>query len=82
VENAEDLFNDPQLKQRQAFVSLDHCEIGTYQISTAVFRSSKYSNKPRSPAPLLGEHSEYILKEFLGMSDEEIAELVVGEVLQ
>jgi len=56
--------------------------MGTYQISTAVFRSSEFSNKPRSPAPLIGEHSEYILKEFLGMSDEEIAELVVGEVLQ
>lgn len=82
VENAEDLFHDPQLKHRQAFASLDHREIGTYQISTAVFRSSKFSNKPRSPAPLIGEHSEYILKEFLGMSDEEIAELVVEEVLQ
>lgn len=82
VENAEDLFLDPQLQHRQAFVTLDHREIGTYHISTAVFRSSKYSNKPLSPAPLLGEHNEYILKEFLGMSDDEIADLVAEEVLQ
>jgi benzylsuccinate CoA-transferase BbsF subunit len=82
VENAEDLFRDPQLKHRQAFVTLDHPEMGTYHISTAVFRSSAYSNKPHSPAPLLGEHNEYILKELLHMSDDEIAELVAEEVLE
>ncbi|MCJ7743652.1 MAG: CoA transferase [Dehalococcoidales bacterium] len=82
VENAEDLFRDPQLKHRQAFVALDHREMGTYHISTAVFRSSEYSNKPRSPAPLLGEHNEYILKELLDMSDDEIAQLVAEEVLE
>jgi benzylsuccinate CoA-transferase BbsF subunit len=82
VENAQDLFRDPQLKHRQAFVTLDHREMGTYHISTAVFRLSEYSNKPRSPAPLLGEHNEYILKELLDMSDDEIAQLVAEEVLQ
>jgi len=33
-------------------------------------------------APLLGEHNEYALKEILGMSDEEIAELVVEGVIE
>jgi crotonobetainyl-CoA:carnitine CoA-transferase CaiB-like acyl-CoA transferase len=32
-------------------------------------------------APLLGEHNEYVLKGILGMSDEEIAELVIEGVL-
>lgn len=82
VENAEDLFQDPQLEYRQAFTTLEHSEIGTYHISTAAFRSSEYSAKPRSPAPLLGEHSEYVLKAFLNMSDEEITDLAAGEVLQ
>jgi crotonobetainyl-CoA:carnitine CoA-transferase CaiB-like acyl-CoA transferase len=81
VENAEDLFHDPQLKYRQAFVRLDHPEIGAYQISTAAFRSSRYSNRPRFPAPLLGEHNEYVLRELLDMSDDEITDLVIHEVL-
>ena len=63
-------------------VTLEHPEMGTYHISTAVFRLSKCSNKPRSPAPLLGEHNEYILREFLNMSDDEIADLAAEEVLQ
>jgi len=82
VENAEELFHDPQLSHRQAFVALEHREMGTYHISTAVFRSSRYPNQPCSPAPLLGEHNEYVLKEFLGMSDDEIADLVAKGVLQ
>jgi crotonobetainyl-CoA:carnitine CoA-transferase CaiB-like acyl-CoA transferase len=82
VEKAEDLFSDLQLKHRQAFTTLDHQEIGTYHITTAAFKSSAYSNKPRSPSPLLGEHNEYILREFLKMSDDEIADLVTEEVLR
>ena len=82
VQNAEDLFHDPQLKHRQAFAGLDHPEIGTYHISTAAFRSSTYSSRPRFPAPLMGEHNEYVLKEFLGMSDDEIADMVAEEALQ
>jgi crotonobetainyl-CoA:carnitine CoA-transferase CaiB-like acyl-CoA transferase len=29
----------------------------------------------------MGEHTDYVLKEFLHMTDDEIAELVVEEVL-
>ena len=35
----------------------------------------------RSPAPLLGEHNEYICKEILGLSDDEIAEALVEQAL-
>jgi len=82
VQNAEDLFNDPQLKHRQHFETLDHPEIGPYHITTSVFKLSKCENRPISPAPLFGEHTEMVLKEFLGMSDDEIADLVVEGVLE
>jgi len=82
VENAEDLFRDPQLQYRRHFIPLDHAEMGTYHIGTAVFKLSKCSNEPRFAAPLLGEHNEYVLKEILGMSDDEIAELVAEEALE
>jgi len=35
----------------------------------------------RSPAPLLGEHNEFVCKQILGMSDEEIAEALVEQAL-
>jgi len=33
-------------------------------------------------APLLGEHNELICKQILGMSDDEIADLVVEGILE
>lgn len=81
VANAEDLFRDPQLQHRRAFITLDHPEIGSHQITTAAFRSSAFSNLPRSPAPLMGQHNEHVLRDFLGMSDDEIADLVLKEAL-
>ena len=82
VQNAEDLFSDPQLEHRGHFVVLDHPEIGPYSISSAAFRLSRCANRPRSPAPLFGEHNEYVLREFLGMSADEISDLVAEGVLE
>jgi benzylsuccinate CoA-transferase BbsF subunit len=82
VQNAEDLFKDPQLKHRNNFVVLDHAEIGPHSVGSAVFRLSQCPNTPRSPAPLLGEHNEYVLKEILGMSDNDIADLESEGVLE
>ena len=36
----------------------------------------------RSPAPCLGEHTEYVCKQILHLSDEEIAQLLIDEVLK
>lgn len=82
VQNAEDLFNDPQLQHREHFEPLDHSEMGQYHIATSAFKLSRCQNKPTSPAPLFGEHTEMVLKEFLGMSDDEIADLVAEGVLE
>jgi len=44
----------------------------------------KLSNSPvsiRRPAPLLGEHNEYVLGDLLGMSREEIQELADDQII-
>ena len=82
VQNAEDIFKDPQLEHRKHFVVLDHKEMGPHRVGTAVFTLSKCQNTPRFSAPGLGEHNEYVLKEILGMSDDDIADLVVEGVLE
>ena len=75
VQNGEDLLeHDPQLRHRYFFWELDHPEIGRYRAPRQSLVLSKVPCELRR-APLLGEHTEYALKEILGMSDEEIAEL-------
>ena len=77
VENAEDLMeHDPQLKHRHFYRELDHPDVGKYRSPGPSFMLSKTPCELQR-APLLGEHTEYALKEILGMSDEEVAELVI-----
>jgi benzylsuccinate CoA-transferase BbsF subunit len=82
VQHAGDLFEDPQLKHRQHFHPLKHAEMGSYHIATSPFKLGNSDTTPLSAAPLLGEHTEMVLKEFLKMSEEEVTELVVDGALE
>jgi benzylsuccinate CoA-transferase BbsF subunit len=80
--NAEDLQeHDPQLKHRHLYWKLEHPDFGQYTAPRPGFLMSK-SVYEMQRAPLQGEHNEYVLKGILGMSDEEIAELVIEGVLE
>jgi benzylsuccinate CoA-transferase BbsF subunit len=82
VHNARDVLdNDPHLRERGYYVYLDHPETGRAAHDGAPFRLSKSQGEISTPAPLLGEHNEYVCKEILGMSDEEIAEALVEQAL-
>ncbi|MBI3931027.1 MAG: CoA transferase, partial [Chloroflexi bacterium] len=82
VETGQDLMeHDPQLKHRRFFQELDHPEIGKHYSRRLAFMLSKSPCELRR-GPLLGEHNEYALKEILGLTDEEIAELVIEGVVE
>jgi len=66
---------------RNYFRELDHPEVGKHRVRGPYFVLSKSPCEVRR-APLLGEHNEYALKEVLGMSDEEIADLVIEGVVE
>ncbi len=76
LETSEDMMeHDPQLKHRQFFREVVHPEIGKYHPKRPPYILSKTLCEVRS-APLLGEHNEYVLKDILGMSDDEFTGLV------
>ncbi len=82
VQNARDVLDDdPHLRERRYYVYLDHPEAGRTAYDGPSFRLSKTPAQYRSPAPCLGEHTHQVCKEILGLSDEEIADLLVEEVL-
>lgn len=82
VATSEDLHRDPQLKHRGHFQVLEHKEMGPTAYDTPPYRLSKTPFELESAAPCLGQHNEYILKEILGMSDDEIADLMAEGVLE
>lgn len=68
-------FADPQVVHRKVLRTLEHPTIGALPF---VANPVKFSSTPvryRRAPPLLGEHTEEILTELLGMNASEIAEL-------
>ncbi|MBI4282882.1 MAG: CoA transferase, partial [Chloroflexi bacterium] len=82
LQTAEDLMeHDPQLKHLGFFTEVDHSEVGKHRVlAPSSFLLSKSSYELR-PAPLLGGDNDYVLKDILSLTDEEIVELVIEEVI-
>ncbi len=81
VKTAEDLFNDPQLKHREHFRFLEHAVIGKHAYNAPAYRLSKTPNHIHKAGPCLGEDIEYVFKEILGLSDDDISDLFVAGVI-
>jgi crotonobetainyl-CoA:carnitine CoA-transferase CaiB-like acyl-CoA transferase len=82
VQTIEDLMeNDPQLKHNKFYWDVDNAEIGLYRVPRPPFVTSKSTYEMKS-SPLLGEHNEYVCKEILKMTDDEMAELVIEGVIE
>ena len=78
AQRSSDLLKDPQLAHRNFFHYMDHGEMGNVPYSGHEFRIRGYDSGPRTPAPLLGEHNDYVLREVLGLSDDEIVETLAA----
>ena len=71
VRDCRDLFDDPQEAHRGHFVFMDHPEMGRYASDANCFLLSETAPGYRR-APLLGEHTEYVMRELLGMPEKRI----------
>ncbi|MBI4288742.1 MAG: CoA transferase [Chloroflexi bacterium] len=82
VQTAADLWSeDPQLQHRQYLVSQPHKAMGRCTFQGWPVKLSLTPVRPGT-APCLGEHTEYVCKEILGLSDEELADLLAKGVVE
>jgi crotonobetainyl-CoA:carnitine CoA-transferase CaiB-like acyl-CoA transferase len=65
----------PQVRARNAIVQSSHPAAGTIQTVGPPVRLSETPGSLRLPAPRLGEHTDQVLRERLGMKDDEIERL-------
>ncbi len=82
VQNAEDLYGDIQLKERECFWVAGHKELGKFSFLGQPSRLSKTPARLYQPSPCLGEHTEYICRELLGMSEAEYDKYLVAGVFE
>ena len=76
-----DLQSDPQLAHRGFFVTLDHPAMGSVTCDGPATHFSRTPARLRSSSPTLGQHSQDVLREILGLSDAEISELALAGAL-
>lgn len=82
VQNAQDMLDrDEHIKAREYYVYLDHPETGRAAYDGPAMRLSATPGVLRAPAPLLGEHSMDVCQRVVGLSMDEIADLLAEGVL-
>ncbi len=69
------VFEEPQVKARGVKIELDHAAAGKLPLVASPMRFSGTPLEYRLPPPLLGEHTDQILKEFLKLNETEVAKL-------
>lgn len=79
--DSEGLFKDPHLKERRFSAEIHHPELGKKIVIAPQWKLSATPAKIPRPAPLLGEHNEYVFGEYLGMSKAEIAKLEEEKII-
>jgi benzylsuccinate CoA-transferase BbsF subunit len=76
-----DLHDDPQLAHRRHFRWVEHPVLGRHPAEMNAIAFSETPADIRTPAPKLGEHTAYVLRELFGMSADEYAALEQKGVL-
>jgi succinyl-CoA:(S)-malate CoA-transferase subunit B len=82
LNNIADIFGDRQFHARRNLVAIDDADLGeTIVVPGVIPRLSETPGKIRHLGPKLGQHTEEILENLLGMSQEEISGLKKKRVI-
>ena len=73
--NVKEICEDPHIAHRKMLVEVDQPGVGKMRIVGSPIRLSETPGEVYAPAPLLGQHSEEVLRTILGYSAEDIRTL-------
>ena len=84
VNNVDAAFAEPPVAEREMIVEYDHPQVGKVRLPGNPIKMDGMGETISNPAPMLGEHTEAILKSLLHLSAQEIAALrasgAVGQI--
>lgn len=75
IYNIAQILDDPQTKQREMFVEIEHPTLGNITVNGCAIKMSETKPSVRTPAPALGQDNRNIFCGMLGLSEEEYADL-------
>ncbi len=76
INNLEQTFKNPQVQARGLRMSLDRADSGAVPLVGSPMKFSKTPVKYKLPPPRLGEHTQEVLVDLLGYSEEQVRMLV------
>ncbi len=79
---SEDAWNDPQLVARGHFVNVEHPELGTIPVEASRMIFSATPARPSRPGPTFGQDNDHVLRDLLGLGDEEVVEYIASGALE
>jgi CoA:oxalate CoA-transferase len=77
-----DLFNDPQVAANELIAELQHSQWGKVWQTGSLIKFPSREMKIDRAAPLLGEHTDEILREYLGYNAAQIASLRSAKIIK
>ena len=81
VQTIDQVFQAPQVLHRDMLMEVDHPTAGKVRMAGIPVKFSETPAAVRNPPPLLGQHNEEVLRNWLGMSAEAIDELKKENIL-
>ncbi|MBN1613366.1 MAG: CoA transferase [Deltaproteobacteria bacterium] len=79
--SSRDLLADDHLRQRGAFLEIDHPDMGRQTLVGAPWKLTDDQNGLIRHAPLFGQHNDYVFEQLLGLSPKQVEELRREEVI-
>jgi crotonobetainyl-CoA:carnitine CoA-transferase CaiB-like acyl-CoA transferase len=79
LHNGASLSRDAHVQAREVFVPVTHSSLGELRVVRPPWRMR--GAQVSEPAPLLGQHNDYVLREILGLEPDEIERLVDSGVV-
>jgi len=81
INTVDRVLKDPQIQAREMIVEIEHPVAGHLKMPGLPIKLSATPGAVEKPAPLLGQHTEIILQELLGMNAAQVADLKARRVL-
>jgi crotonobetainyl-CoA:carnitine CoA-transferase CaiB-like acyl-CoA transferase len=75
VNTIAEMVNEPQVKARNMHVEVTHPDYGPLVMTNSAFKLSKTPGAIVTPAPRIGQHTDEVLRTWLGRTQEEIVQL-------
>jgi crotonobetainyl-CoA:carnitine CoA-transferase CaiB-like acyl-CoA transferase len=81
VRNLQEVFDDPQLAARAMITEIEHATIGPLRTLGVPVKLSETPGEVRRPPPTLGQHTDTVLRQDLGIEPETISRLRAALVI-